>query len=694
MAGKLAESAVDYGRTWCRQVSFSCLLCNERPEVAAYHFCRFGNSDRVDSRKALFSLAYQLSTQLPVYQERLNASPLDRTAVEPDALTIFDRLFVGPLSAAVPIAENRQVLLIDALDEAGKDGRNELAEIIGVEFHRLPSWLRVIVTSRPHEQEINTALQALDPWKLDAGRTENLSDIREYLHRELQPFSSGAEPSEAVIGKIIKKSEGLFLYANWLRQELEDGRLSLDRVDEFPRGLGGIYMSFLRRYFADPKEYKSISRPVLEAICAAREPLDQTDLAQMFNWSEYQLHSMTARLGSLFPEIDGRIRPFHQSVRDWLASPKRSGQYFVDPDAGDKRIADYAWHQYRKGPEVLTPYCVVHAPAHLSACRRKAELQELLLDGGWVELKFKSAGILALLADYDLALDLTSVVSAGQAEEPLKGIPIAIPPWRMVKRTKGAHTSCETNEPGTTALKMVEGAISLSAHVVNRFPSQFASQLVGRLPPHRDQQAIHKFILVVAQHAHRPWLRPDHPALHSPGGSLIRTLEGHSSLVRGVAVTPDGRRTVSACWDQTLKVWDLDSGRELRTFDGHSNRVEGVAITPDGRRAVSASVDHTLRVWDLDSGHELQTLKGHPGSSYGVAITPDGRRAVDHTLRVRDLDSGHELRTLEGHSRSANGVAITVLPLKLTFASPDAAVKGKRPKKWNRSAADGPAFYR
>ena len=39
--------------------------------------------------------------------------------------------------------------------------------------------------------------------------------------------------------------------------------------------------------------------------------------------------------------------------------------------------------------------------------------------------------------------------------------------------------------------------------------------------------------------------------------------------------------------------------------------MNGVAITPDGRRAVSASDDHTLRVWDLQSGQSLRTLEGH-----------------------------------------------------------------------------------
>ena len=78
-----------------------------------------------------------------------------------------------------------------------------------------------------------------------------------------------------------------------------------------------------------------------------------------------------------------------------------------------------------------------------------------------------------------------------------------------------------------------------------------------------------------------------------------------------VAVTPDGQRAVSASDDQTLKVWDLESGRELRTLTGHSGAVIAVAVTPDGRRAVSASEDQTLKVWDLESGRELRTLTGH-----------------------------------------------------------------------------------
>jgi WD40 repeat protein len=62
-------------------------------------------------------------------------------------------------------------------------------------------------------------------------------------------------------------------------------------------------------------------------------------------------------------------------------------------------------------------------------------------------------------------------------------------------------------------------------------------------------------------------------------GHAIFTLEGHSDSVNGVAVTADGKRAVSASRDNTLKVWDLDSGRALCTLEGHSDSTATVAIS-------------------------------------------------------------------------------------------------------------------
>ena len=229
------------------------------------------------------------------------------------------------------------------------------------------------------------------------------------------------------------------------------------------------------------------------------------------------------------------------------------------------------------------------------------------------------------------------------------------------------------------ALRLIHDALRLSSNVIARTPEEFASQMVGRLLPHEGTRAVADFTEDVAKGTPRPWLRPLWPCLHPPGTSLIRTLAGHSASVYGVAVTADGRRAVSASGDNTLKVWDLESGQELRTLAGHSDPVYGVAVTADGRRAVSASGDNTLKVWDLESGQELRTLAGHSAFVSGVAVTADGRRAVsasgDNTLKVWDLESGQELRTLAGHSDYVSGVAVTADGRRAVSASRDNTLK-------------------
>ncbi len=120
-----------------------------------------------------------------------------------------------------------------------------------------------------------------------------------------------------------------------------------------------------------------------------------------------------------------------------------------------------------------------------------------------------------------------------------------------------------------------------------------------------------------------------------------KVLKGHQGSVRGVAISTDGQRAVSASEDRTVRVWDLATGKCIAKLEGHFKGLSSVAMTPDGRRAVSASDDHTARVWDLDSGRCLAILEGHTGTVWDVAITANGQRVVsasqDRTLRVWDL---------------------------------------------------------
>ncbi len=79
--------------------------------------------------------------------------------------------------------------------------------------------------------------------------------------------------------------------------------------------------------------------------------------------------------------------------------------------------------------------------------------------------------------------------------------------------------------------------------------------------------------------------------------ALLLTLTGHKQIVDSVAISPDGQTLVSGSYDETIKVWELSTGKLIRTLTGHADAVWSVAISPDGQSLVSGSQDKTIKVW-------------------------------------------------------------------------------------------------
>eukprot|EP00741_Cyanophora_paradoxa_P013767 tig00020710_g13289.t1 len=109
----------------------------------------------------------------------------------------------------------------------------------------------------------------------------------------------------------------------------------------------------------------------------------------------------------------------------------------------------------------------------------------------------------------------------------------------------------------------------------------------------------------------------------------------------------DGRRIVSGSWDNSVRVWDADTGAELLQLQGHTGYVTSVVVSAvrragsqcqseagrgregmaargalrDGRRIVSGSDDNSVRVWDAETGAELLQLQGHTDCVNSVAVS-------------------------------------------------------------------------
>ncbi|MEG3928195.1 MULTISPECIES: hypothetical protein [unclassified Microcoleus] len=218
-------------------------------------------------------------------------------------------------------------------------------------------------------------------------------------------------------------------------------------------------------------------------------------------------------------------------------------------------------------------------------------------------------------------------------QHPDFGLQALIDDFNLVDGSE-ALTHPEYNSEKVKALNLIQSVLWISVDILTLDKTQLAEQLLGRLL-HFNIPAIQGMAEVAKQWKAAPWLRPLTSCLTPPGRGLLRTLNGHTSLVNAVAVTADGNRVISGSDDKTIKVWDLTTGKEQFTLNGHTSSVNAVAVTADGKRAISGSHDNTLKVWDLTTGNVIASFTGESPIA-SCTIAPDGLTIVagDESGRV------------------------------------------------------------
>ncbi|CAM9148521.1 unnamed protein product [Phaeothamnion confervicola] len=113
--------------------------------------------------------------------------------------------------------------------------------------------------------------------------------------------------------------------------------------------------------------------------------------------------------------------------------------------------------------------------------------------------------------------------------------------------------------------------------------------------------------------------------------TVRRVLRGHGHCINAVAVTPDGRRAVTASSDRSVRLWDLRSGECVKSLTGHQKMVLHVAVSRCGRWAASSSWDSAIVVWRLPSGEAAAVLENHVQHVNVVEFSPDGRQLAAGT---------------------------------------------------------------
>ncbi|MBI5295032.1 MAG: hypothetical protein HY869_06120 [Chloroflexi bacterium] len=141
----------------------------------------------------------------------------------------------------------------------------------------------------------------------------------------------------------------------------------------------------------------------------------------------------------------------------------------------------------------------------------------------------------------------------------------------------------------------------------------------------------------------------------------------YSRGIYSVAYSTDSKFVVSGGQDGTIRVWEVKSGGEITRMKieepvytvnySYSNRVLAVNFSPDGKYIVSGSSDNTVRIWEISTGREifrgLHYQKTHSiGRVNSVAFSPNGKYIIsggeDNVVHVWDAAvSGKEVFYIE-----------------------------------------------
>lgn len=152
---------------------------------------------------------------------------------------------------------------------------------------------------------------------------------------------------------------------------------------------------------------------------------------------------------------------------------------------------------------------------------------------------------------------------------------------------------------------------------------------------------------------------------------------GHTDWVRSITFSQDGKMLVSGSDDQTIRLWDVETGTCLSVLQGPS-RVFSVALHPDGNTLASGHQDEIVRVWDWRTEECLHKLTGHMNRIWSVAFSPEGDMLAsgsnDHTVRLWDVNRGECLRELKGHSHRVRSVAFSPDGVLLASGSKDSTI--------------------
>jgi len=171
-------------------------------------------------------------------------------------------------------------------------------------------------------------------------------------------------------------------------------------------------------------------------------------------------------------------------------------------------------------------------------------------------------------------------------------------------------------------------------------------------------------------------------------GKVITEFIGHTQPVWGVTVSGDGKRIVSASWDQTCIVWDVETKQKVFTLSKHGQKISACAYSRNNKYIATGCWGGVLIIWDAKTGNQITSIKISDFTILFLQFSPDDSMlclsSVDTFTYVFETSSWKRVAKLEGHTEAVISSRFSGDSKLLVSCSDDKTIRIYDTKEWTQ----------
>ncbi|KAM0539972.1 hypothetical protein ACHAO7_011651 [Fusarium culmorum] len=677
---------------------------SKRGDLGASFFFKRGEMDRGNLNKLISTLAHQLALSTPgvalFIKKALDNNP---AVVGKSVKEQFEKLIQEPLSEATTTATTPPsvVMVIDALDECDQEADIKLLINIFSQAKTLRPHLRVFLTSRPELpirlgfSEVQGSYQDLVLHEIPAQIVEH--DIVVFLNDEFKKIRHDFNmtvsderklpldwPGRPTVQSLAQMAVPLFIFAATVCRFIGDRRRSPQRRLQTVLGHGKrshgsqldqTYAPILRSQITSlPKEEREEIirdfRVIVGSIVTLASPLSVIALSCLIDVPPEAVDERLDALHSVLSiplERTIPVRLLHLSFRDYLITEE--SEFQVDKKHIHQSLAKHCLRIMRGG--LQKNICGLSFPGMRRSAVDLRQLEKSMpsqLQYACMHWAYHQMEDNPNLDDDNEVYDfltthflhwLEAMSLLGRVEECLDSLRSLA---RWLERRKGSRLSTFVAD----AVRFVQAYFSVIAEA----PLQIYSCLI--FAPSKS------IVKRTFENAFPKWIS-NLPKVEENWDACLLTLEGHSDMVNSVVFSHDSTKLASASEDETVRIWNAETGECEQVLEGHSDAVNSVAFSHDSIKLASASDDKAVRIWNVETGDCERVLEGLSDVVISVVFSHDSTKVAlasrDKTVRIWNAETGDCERVLGGHSGIVMSVVFSHDSTKLASVSRDKTVR-------------------